>query len=146
MFLIALLLAVIAGVSMAVQGSMNTGLGKIIGLLEATFLVHISGTATLLVLLFLLRAGKGDFGRMAEAPWYLYLGGVLGVIILYTVVASISRVGVATATTAIIVGQVGTALLIDHFGFFGLKEMPFTWLKAAGLVLLAAGAKLMLVK
>jgi transporter family-2 protein len=60
------------------------------------------------------------------------------------VVASIPRVGVALATTAIIVGQVATALLIDHFGWFGLEKMPFTWWKAAGLVLLAAGARLML--
>ena len=32
MFLVALLLAFIAGVAMAVQGALNTGLGKIIGL------------------------------------------------------------------------------------------------------------------
>ncbi|MDW7649811.1 MAG: DMT family transporter [Bacillota bacterium] len=146
MFLIALLLAFIAGVSMAVQGSINTGLGKIIGLLEATFVVHIVGTLTLILALYLFRLGRGDLGKITQAPWYFYLGGVIGVIILYTVVASISRVGVATATTAIIVGQVGTALLIDHFGFFGLERIPFSWLKAVGVALLALGAKFMLLK
>ena len=43
MFLVALLLAFIAGVAMAVQGALNTGLGKIIGLLESTFVVHVIG-------------------------------------------------------------------------------------------------------
>jgi bacterial/archaeal transporter family-2 protein len=146
MFLMALLLAFIAGVSMAVQGSLNTGLGKIIGLLESTFAVHIIGLATVLLALFVFRLGRGDLGKFQEAPWYLYLGGVLGVIILYTVVASISRVGVAAATTAIIVGQVGTAVLIDHFGFFGLERIPFSWFKVGGLALLALGARLMLVR
>ena len=146
MFLIALLLAFIAGMAMAVQGSMNTGLGKIVGLLEATFIVHIIGTATLILLLFLLRIGQGNLSKFPQAPWYLFLGGVVGVLILYTVVASISRVGVATATTAIIVGQVGTALLIDHLGLFGLERIPFSWLKAVGVILLAVGAKFMLLR
>ncbi|MDN5366221.1 MAG: bacterial/archaeal transporter family-2 protein, partial [Thermacetogenium sp.] len=35
-------------------------------------------------------------------------------------------------------------LIIDHFGLFGLKEIPFTWWKLLGIVLLATGAKLML--
>lgn len=146
MFLIALLLALIAGVAMAIQGSMNTGLGKVIGLLEATFIVHVVGLAVVLITLFLFRLGRGDLSKISQAPWYLYLGGALGVIIVYTVVASITRVGVASATTAIIAGQVGTALLIDHLGLFGLEKIPFTWLKGVGLVLLAAGAKFMLLR
>jgi transporter family-2 protein len=145
-YVISLLLAFIAGVSMAIQGSINTGLGKIIGLLEATFVVHIVGIITLVIALYVIRLGRGDLTKIQDAPWYLYLGGVIGVIILYTVVASISRVGVATATTAIIVGQVGTAVIIDHFGLFGLESIPFTWLKVAGLTLLALGAKLMLIR
>lgn len=146
MFLIALLLACIAGVAMAIQGSMNTGLGRIIGLLEATFIVHVVGLAGVLTTLFLFRWGRGDLSKFSQAPWYLYLGGALGVIIVYTVVTSIDRVGVASATTAIIAGQVGTALLIDHLGLFGLEKIPFTWLKGVGLVLLAVGAKFMLLR
>ncbi|NLM53179.1 MAG: DMT family transporter [Firmicutes bacterium] len=146
MFIVALLLAFIAGVAMAFQGSLNTGLGKIIGLLESTFVVHLVGTALILLLLFVLRLGKGDLGKITTAPWYLFLGGIIGVIIYYAVIASMARVGVAKATTAIIVGQVGTALLLDHFGCFGLEKVPFTWLKAVGVILLACGARLMLMK
>lgn len=146
MYVVALLVACVAGVSMAVQGSLNTSLSKVVGLLEATFVVHIVGIALLLVSLFVLRLGKGNLGLFTQAPWYFYLGGALGVVILYTVVFSIGRVGVATATTAIIVGQVGAALLIDQCGFFGLERVPFTWHKAVGLILLAAGAKFMLLR
>lgn len=141
---IPLILAVVAGVTMALQGSLNTALSKIIGLLEATFIVHAAGTALIMVLLFVFKMGQGDLARVGEAPWYLYLGSLLGVLIVYSVIFSVSKLGVAVATTAIIVGQVSTALLIDHFGLFGLKEIPFTWWKVVGLGLLAAGAKLML--
>ena len=112
MFLVALLLAFIAGVAMAVQGALNTGLGKIIGLLESTFVVHVIGTAVLVLLLFLLRLGRGELSRITDVPWYLYLGGVISVVILYTVQAGIAQLGAANATTAIIVGQVGTAVLL----------------------------------
>ena len=98
------------------------------------------------MLVFSLRWGNSGFAKIGEAPWYLYLGGLLGVAITYLVVASIPRVGVAAATTAIIVGQVGMACLADHLGLFGMDQYPFTWYRLAGLVLLAAGAGLMLNK
>ncbi len=146
MYLIALLLAFIAGISMAVQGSLNAGLGKIIGLLEATFTVHIIGATAIFFALFVLRLGNGNLKEIPNAPWYLYLGGLISVVIIYAVLSSITKTGVATATTAIIVGQVGTALLIDHLGCFGLERIPFTWIKAGGVFFLALGAKLMLLK
>ena len=73
--------------------------------------------------------GKGDFALYHKAPWYLYLGGIIGVLITYGVVTSIPKLGAASATTAIIVGQVLTALIIDQLGLLGLKEISFTWMK-----------------
>lgn len=141
---IPMLIALFSGVAMAVQGGINSALAKIIGLLEATFFVHISAALLVAVLLFVLQMGQGDLVKISQVPWYLYLGGVLGVLITYGVIASIPKVGVTLATTAIIVGQVSTAMLIDHLGLFGLEKIAFSWVKLGGLFLLAAGAKLML--
>lgn len=141
---LALLLAFASGVLMAIQGAMNAGLSKVIGLLETTFIVHVIGTVVILVLLFGFKMGKGSLAAFAEAPWYLYLGGLVGVGILYLVAASIPEVGAANATTAIIVGQVLTAIIIDHFGAFGLEQMSYGWNQIIGLVLLAVGGKLLL--
>lgn len=140
----ALLIAAVSGIAMAVQGAFNSAFGKIIGLLEATFIVHVTAGLTVGILLFGFGLGEGSLAKSINAPWYLWLGGLIGVLITYGVVASIPKVGAAIATTAIIVGQVTTALLIDHFGFCGLQKIPFTWLKLVGVALLAAGAKLML--
>lgn len=142
--IMALVMALASGVAMALQGTLNSALAKIIGLLEATLIVHITATITVLLLLFGLGVGQGDLGKLGETPWYLFLGGLLGVAITYLVVASIPKVGVALATTAIIVGQVSTACLVDHLGLFGLEKYPFTWHRLIGLVLLAAGTRLML--
>ena len=139
-----LLLALISGVLMAVQGSLNTALSKVVGLLETTFIVHVTGTILLVVLLFVFPMGKGDLSVLSEAPWYAYLGGLVGVGIIYLVAASIPAVGVANATTAIIIGQVLTAIIIDHFGLFGLEKVACSWNQIIGLILLVVGAKLLL--
>ena len=126
-------------------GALNTGLGKIIGLLESTFVVRdwYRGTGPAP---FSPASGRSELSRITDVPWYLYLGGVISVVILYTVQAGIAQLGAANATTAIIVGQVGTAVLLDCLGCFGLEKVPFTWFKVLGIALLAAGARLMLMK
>ncbi|MGB9802900.1 DMT family transporter [Desulfofundulus sp.] len=144
--LLALAVAALSGVTMAVQGSLNAALGKIIGLLETTFVVHLVGLALVAVLLFGFRLGDGRLAEFSRAPWYYYLGGLLGVLIIYCVVRSIPRVGVAPATTAIILGQVLTASLIDHLGLFGMERLPFTWCRLLGTLLMAGGAWLLLKK
>lgn len=142
---LALIIAAGAGVTMAIQGTLNTILGKATGLLEATFIVHLVGL-TVAALLLILSAGEERLYQQVSPPWYIYLGGVLGVMIIYGVVRSISLVGVAPATTAIILGQVLTAVIIDYLGLFGMEKLPFNWFKVAGTLLMAGGAWLLLKK
>jgi len=143
--LLFLLLAAIAGLTMALQGSLNSVLGKKIGIFEASFIVHFTA-AIILVIILLLNISKGNIQAWKEAPWYLYLGGILGVIISYTVIVSIPELGVAVTTTAIVTAQVSTACLLDHLGSFGLDRIPFTWIKFLGIIFLVIGVRLMLVK
>ena len=140
----ALLVAALAGALMAVQGTFNSVLSKIVGLLEGALVVQAVGLAVVLGAFLAVSRGPGGLFSLGETPWYTYLGGALGVAIIIAVAFSIPRAGVARATTAIIVGQVLTALLIDHYGLFGLREVPFNWGKGAGLLFLAAGGYFLL--
>lgn len=142
--LLALLIAAVAGVTMAVQGTLNAALGKVVGLLEATMVVHLVGLVFATLLVISLRLGNLSWHNFTQAPWYTYLGGILGVAIIYGVIRSIPKVGVAPATTAIILGQVFTAGLIDHLGLFGMRQIPFGWFKIIGIGLMATGAWLLL--
>jgi transporter family-2 protein len=129
---------------MAVQGTLNSALSKAFGLLQASWAVHLTGLILLTALILALRSPWPGLSALKSTPWYTLLGGPLNVVIVYLVIVSIPRVGVAKATTAIIVGQVATAGIIDHFGLFGMKPVAFSLCKALGLALLAAGAKLLL--
>lgn len=142
--LLALIIAAVAGMAMAVQGSLNAVLSKVTGIIEATLVVHLVGSAVALLLLLGVRAGTGGLQQIQEAPWFSYLGGAIGVVIILAVVFSIPRVGVANATTAIIIGQVATAMLIDQLGLFGLERIPLSWWNGLGLAFLAAGGYFML--
>lgn len=138
LYILSLVLAGAAGALMAVQGTVNAVFGKISGLWEATFVVHSVGAVFAGILLIFLRSG--GFERVGNVPWYAWTGGMLGVLIIFGVAKSIPKVGVAPATTAIIFAQVLTATIIDHFGFFGMERLPFSWWRIAGSLMLAVGA------
>lgn len=142
--LVALLVGALAGLSMAVQGTWNTQLAKVVGRLEANLFVHLVGLLTLMVLLYALRLGRGDLTRLGGAPWYAFLGGILGVVIVLAVVTAMQQLGVCTATTAILVGQILAAAAIDHFGLFGVKPIPFPAVKFLGVALFGVGARILL--
>jgi len=139
-----LLIAALSGIAMAIQGTVNSALGKVVGLLESTFIVHLTGLLLAAILLLFYRSGSGRLPDFFQAPWYSYTGGVLGVLIIYSVVLSIPKVGVAPATTAIILGQVFTAGLVDHFGLFGMHKIPFSLGNVLGTLMMAGGAWLIL--
>ena len=128
--LAALLIAASAGALMALQGDFKFGFRKVGGVVGGYLFSSNYGYS----------AGSGSaafdwrrqLGEALEAPWYTWLGGVLGVAIIYTVAASIPKVGAASATTAIITAQVLTACIIDHFGLFGLKAVSFTLVQVGG--------------
>ncbi|WP_031516445.1 DMT family transporter [Desulfofalx alkaliphila] len=142
--IVALIVAALAGATMAVQGTLNSALGKAVGLWEMTLIVHVIGAAIAAVLVFLFKMGTLDLAKWATAPWYTYLGGALSLLIIYAVARSIPKIGVAPATTAIVFCQILTAGLIDHFGLFGLQRVSFSWYRAVGVVLMAVGAWLIL--
>jgi len=136
------LLATVSGIAMAIQGTLNSSLSQKTSLLSATLVVHVIGT---LVALIAALAWKTPLlkNHWIAIPWYLYLGGVLSVLIVGLVAVSIPKVGVCNATTAIIIGQVSMAVLIDHYGWFGMSRLPWNPWQLVGIGLFAAGAKLL---
>ncbi len=145
-FFIFLIIAAAAGILMAIQGSMNGAMGKIIGMLEGNFLMHVIALVMVVILLFVLGLGKGDLTKWNQVPWYLYLGGVINVAIIYGVMYAIGNVGAGAATTAIICGQLAMALIIDTFGIFGLEKVALSWTRGIGLALMCVAARMILCK
>jgi bacterial/archaeal transporter family-2 protein len=56
------------------------------------------------------------------------------------------RIGTAATIGVVIAGNLAMGAAIDRYGLFGLDRIPLNWTRVLGLVLLAAGAALSLVK
>ncbi len=132
-----IILAIIAGSAMSIQGVMNTRLGEKIGIYESN--VWVQGTAFLLALIALWIMGKGNFRELANTNKLYLLGGVLGIVITITVMLSIGKLSPTIAISIILISQLTVAALIDAFGLMESEKIAFGWNKFVGLILMIGG-------
>jgi len=115
--MLGIILSIIAGVSMSLQGVFNTRLGEKVGIWETSVLVQ--GIALIVALIATFSIGDGSFRAIKDANKIYLLGGVLGAVITFTVMRGIGALGTTLAIAIILVAQLTAAALIDHFGLFG---------------------------
>lgn len=135
--MIGFICAIISGISMTLQGVFNTRLSEKIGSWETNTIVQASGLALTLIILLFFR--KGDFRAVKEVNKLYLLGGVLGVIIIYTVMMSIGGLGTTLGIGTILVAQLASAGIIDYFGIFGSEKTSFGMSQIIGIVVMIAG-------
>ena len=116
------LVAVLAGAAMALQGQVNGGLGKKVGVLEASFISF--GVGTLALFFLVIFFGSGDVLAVLSVPKWQLIGGLLGAFYVAVSVFIVPRIGVATTFMAVIAGQIILGAIIDHFGLFGGVRIP----------------------
>jgi len=139
---VAVVLTAVVGGMVALQGPINSQLGKTIGNQQAAFFSFLTGTIVLAVIAGL---AKGGFGQIAEAkslaPQYV-VGGLLGACYVSTVLVTVRTLGAGGIVAATVAGQLTMGVIIDQLGLLGLDKDPISAMKAIGVVLLAAGTLL----
>jgi transporter family-2 protein len=140
-FAILILVAILGGVAVTLQGQFMGLMDRLIGTRESVFITYVSGGV--LVGLFMLLAGGGNLRAWPAVPWYALTAGVLGLLIVGAIGYTVPRLGLALAFTVIVAAQFMVATLIDHFGWLGAAVRPLGWSQMAGIGLLIAGVWLM---
>lgn len=135
--LLGIILSIVAGMAMSVQGVMNTRLGEGIGNTEANAFVQATALAMALIVLLFWR--QGSFTQLGQVNKLYWLGGVLGIVITLTVMLGIKSLGTTLAISIILISQLLVAALIDAFGLMGSERVAFGWNKYAGLALMTGG-------
>ena len=142
MVILFVLLAIVAGGMLPVQGVVNSQLGRVLdNVVLATLISFIVGSLTLL-LVFLLRnnwSTGSSLQGLRDVPPVLYIGGALGAIYVTAVAALIPKIGVANTMIAVILGQVLLSLLLDHLGVLGIEVREISWLRILGASLVVSG-------
>jgi transporter family-2 protein len=137
---LAYILGISAGFGLALQVGMNAQLRKVLhGANSAALVSFLVGTGALLVLLLVTRTALPSRDTIAAVPAWAWFGGLFGAfyVAISTIVAS--ELGAASLLALALVGQLGMALVVDHFGWLGLPVNPITLTRLAGVALLGAG-------
>lgn len=131
------LLAVLAGLCVAVQTNLTAAAQRVLG---APVLVGISGLSTsLTALIVALTMAKPEFS--GRAVGYAVASGILGAVIVGAIAIAASQGGVARALSLVIASQLAFGLLLDALGVFG-NAPDVGILKVMGIVLIIAGGVL----
>ena len=126
-----ILIALLSGLLMSVQGVMNTGVTKQAGIWISAGFVQLSAFVVCVVAYFV--TGKGKISLLWNvSPKYMLLGGVLGAFITITVIKSMEMLGPAKAVMLIVIMQIISAYVIELLGIFGIEKTNFSWGKLVG--------------
>ncbi|UWP58368.1 DMT family transporter [Ruminococcus gauvreauii] len=136
--MLGILIALLSGALMSVQGVFNTEVTKQAGLWVSTGWVQLTAFAVCAVAWFF--TGRPEVGTLfAVDHKYTLLGGVIGAFITVTVIQSMGVLGPAQAVMLIVISQLAVAYLIEVFGMFGTERQPFEWQKIIGVLIAIVG-------
>jgi len=142
----AVALTVLAGLAGSVQVAVMGRFGDRVGVLEALAFATAIQLVLSFGILLVARTGFGGLGDAFSAPVWMWLGGVMGLMVVFTITFAQPRIG-ATATIGILIaGQLVMGALIDRFGLFGVEQIAISPARALGIALLGIGAALSLVR
>lgn len=133
-----IIIALISGALMSVQGVFNTEVTKSSSLWVANSWVQLTALLVCVGAWFI--TGRENITGIFQVDHkYMLLGGVIGAFITLTVIKSMDALGPAQAVLIIVVSQIAVAYLIQVFGLFGVEKTDFQWMKFIGLLLSISG-------
>ncbi len=137
-----ILIGLIGGVSVGLQTPIANAIGQKVGSASSSLFIHLSGTVFSLIALIIYRGENIQNWR--ELPWWTYFVGLFGVILYFSINFTIPRIGTTAAISLIIIGQLVTGIVIDHFGLLANTIQPIDGGRVLGILLLVLGSYLVI--
>ena len=138
-----LLMGLLAGAVAPIQAGVNAQLRQFSGHAVWTALASFTiGTLTLLAYFLIARLPWPETASLGRAPWWAWLGGLLGAYYVLSAVVVAPRLGAAVLVALIIAGQLIVALGLDHFGLVGYPQHPVNLARVVGAIFLLIGVVL----
>ena len=127
-----------AGFGIPVMAAANANLGRSLG--SAFLAVAIlCVVASLFAFCVLLINAPGEAERIWPTNIAYYLAGILFVIYIGSITYASPRIGLGNAIFLVLVGQLISAAIIDHYGWFDSAQSPITGRRFIGLSIMAVG-------
>jgi transporter family-2 protein len=137
--LLALLLALIAGALVGVQRALNGQINEYSQNSYTTSLLNfITGTSFLtLFIIILIASGRVELQPLPGGPWWIYTGGIIGVIYIAATSLIVQHLGVLTFTLFSVGGQLIASLLLDIYS--PTQGVSVSWYLVSGIAMTYIG-------
>jgi len=115
--------ALLAGIATAIEPGQNAGLAKSLArpLLAGVISLVVSILTIGMIMLLTGQFGLPGADRLAQVPWWAWLGGLMSAGLTMAQLYISKRIGAATFLGLIVTAGVVTSILLDHFGLVGFK-------------------------
>lgn len=130
-----------AGVGIPLLAALNAALGTRIGspAAAATVLFTVALVATIVVLLI---TGPSPLKLASTSPKHLFLAGLFVAFYVLSITWIAPKFGIGNAIFFVLLGQLASAAMIDHFALFGARHAPLTLMRSAGIAVMTFGVYL----
>jgi bacterial/archaeal transporter family-2 protein len=135
--LILILIAIVAGIAVALQGQFMGAMNRMTG--TATSVLITYGVGSLLAVVFWLM-NRAPLAGVRQIPWYTWSAGGLGIVIVGGIGFAAPRLGLSRTIILAVAAQVITALLVEHFGLFTAAQRSIDVTRLLGVLLTIGGA------
>lgn len=135
-----ILAAMLTGAAIPFQAGANAFLGRTLGHpLWGTVVSLCVSFACILPVMALARVEAPTLSNLAQAPRWIWIGGIVGVVYITGALLLAPKLGAASFIAAVIAGQMLAALIIDQWGLIGFLKTPLSLPRLAGLGLIFLG-------
>lgn len=136
-------IAISAGVAVPILATVNSAYGQTIGNVHwASLTLCLVAFLTILAVTLLSGTPTPDIAALQKTSWWHFTGGCFFAIYVVSITFVAPKIGLGNAIIFVVVAQIFTAVIIDHFGFFGATVQTLDWRRATGVVLLIMGVAL----
>ena len=113
--MIYIILAMIGGCLTILSMIVNSRLASKIGVLQSTLINYIVGLfVTFILTIFTGSLRSFQFNELNNIPFWAFLGGFIGVIVVATSNVIIPKIPIIYSTVLIFIGQIFTGIVIDY--------------------------------
>lgn len=126
-----ILIALLSGALMSIQGVFNTEVTRQSSIWVSAGWVQLTAFVTCLVMWLL--TGRPEVpGNLAGEAMVYVIRRCVGALITWTVIRSVESLGPARSALLIVVAQIAVAYGIEVFGLFGVEKSGWEWKKRLG--------------
>lgn len=127
----------LAGFGIPVMAALNGALGLRIGASGAAAVLFAVGFSCACAAAFV--SGGVDISTLSGSSPLLFAGGLLVAFYVLSITMLGPRMGIGTAVLFVLMGQLVSAGIIDHFGLLGAPRTPMSSARWLGFGLMAIG-------